>query len=73
MNTVQQLIISGDVCSYIPAPPEGTQKPSSLKSKVRERQERLERRERLLSVLTAPEVSIQFCQHYMSGDHYMKN
>ena len=51
------LYYSSNGCLFPPAPPEGTQKPSSLRSKVRERRERLEQRERLLSVLTAPEVS----------------
>lgn len=39
-------------------PSEGTQKPSSLKSKVAERKERQIQRERMLSELTAPTVSV---------------
>ena len=43
----------------ISAPAESTQKPSSLRSKVKERQERQRERERMLSELTAPTVPVE--------------
>ena len=45
--------------SLFTAPHEGTQKPSSLKSKVRERKEREKQWQRTLSGLTAVETSVE--------------
>ena len=49
------------------APPENTQKPSSLKSKVKEREKRQRERDKMLSNLTAPTVPVESVSQLREG------
>ena len=50
-----------------PAPPENTQKPSSLKSKIKEREKRQHERDKMLSGLTAPTVPVESVSQLREG------